>query len=151
MSGDEQLNPLGPQVMAHGGTLLSTMADLRAQVEQATKGSPQRLQLARSYLDSMEWGIRGLAAMGQRVGFTMLEAQVPQEFPKMLYKGAKFQIANNRLEEHTMNSEGFWPIAQKPSPRVEEPEPVTAPTFSIQLPGPRNGTEPNPEHSDSEV
>lgn len=150
MNGDDPSNPFAPRGKVAGGMLLSTLEELRGIVEQRTLGSPQRLQLARSYLESLEWGIKGLAVMGQRVGFFMLEEPAPKEFPKMLYRKDRYQIANNPLEEHTMNSEGFWPRAQQPSLQQEEPEPVTAPTFSIQLPGPRNGTQQDTEHSISE-
>lgn len=125
-----------------GGTLLSTMAELRAKIEQGVLASPQRLQLAKAYLESLEWGIKGLETMGQRMGFVVLEKPAPQEYPKMLYRGTQYQIANNPSEEHTITSEGFSARQVEPLPMLNEPAmmPPEAPTFSMPLPGGFNGS-----------
>lgn len=123
-------------VKVPGGKLLSTMAELRQQVEQATQASPQRLTLARAYLDSLDWGIKGLATMGQRIGFQILEPNPPQEYPKMLYKNDSWRIAANPTEEQSMLSDGFSP--RVPVPLIEPPIPFNPPppTISIALPVP---------------
>lgn len=118
-----------------GATLLSTMAELKQRIEQGVMASPQRLQLAKTYLESLEWGIKGLETMGQKIGFVMIDPPAPVEYPKMLYRESTYRIANNSTEEQAMNSEGFWHRPAEPYPKfeplVEAPE---APTFRVSLP-----------------
>lgn len=121
---------------ATGGKLLSTMAELRQQIEMATQASPQRLKLAQAYLDSLAWGISGLAALGHKVGFQLLEPNPPREYPKMLYKGPDYQIAKTPQDEQLLLSDGYSSRVSIPSPPPEPAERPPPPTISISLPKP---------------
>lgn len=119
-----------------GGRLISSLAELRNQIEHQVQSSPQRLKLAQAYLDSLAWGITGLTALGQKIGFQLLEPSPPMEFPKMLYRGQDYQIAATALQEQQLLSVGYSSrvsIAAPPSEPAERPKP---PIISIQLPTP---------------
>jgi hypothetical protein len=117
-----------------GERLLSTMLELRERINQLHQGAPQRAMLAKTYLDSLAWGIGGLAAMGQRIGFMILDPPEPLEYPKMLYRGVDYKIATNEAEEQLMLLEGFSFRVQ----RLVEPEvvarPPPPPIISVSIP-----------------
>lgn len=152
MSGNGASNELGLMAKAPGGKLLSTMAELRHEIEQKVMASPQRLTLARAYLDSLAWGIQGLETMGQKIGFQLLAAPPPEEYPQMLYRRREFRIASTAVEAQRLISEGFSPRVPGPWPLAEQPEtqtPLPAPTFSVRIPS--GGPPVNPEDPDDEV
>lgn len=113
---------------------LLSMAELKSLIEQTHGNSPQRLQLARTYMESLTWGLKGLEGMGQKLAFTVLPPPAPQEFPKMVYKRKQVKIAANATEETLLQDQGFF--ARRPEP-IPEPESETAtpPVFSVTLGG----------------
>jgi hypothetical protein len=140
----------GVMAKVSGGILLSTMTELRQNVEQVHQTSPQRLALAKAYLDSLSWGITGLEALGQKLGFVILSPPEPREFPKMLYRQNQYQIAENQTQEQSMLLEGFSPkVPAEPQAKLLEEALPVPPTFSINLPqGPAHGHDPDSEFTD---
>jgi hypothetical protein len=136
------------EVRAHGAKLLYTMEDLKNYIEQ-TIGGAQRLKLAQAFLQSMDWGIQGMDSMGVRIAFQILDPPKPVEYPKMLFRGNNFQIANNPTEEQRLNSVGFLARVPKPLPPPVEPERPLAPVISMRIPQ-REPDRPT-EQADSEV
>lgn len=121
------------EVKAPGAKLLYTMEDLKNYINQ-TIGGPQRLKLAQAFLQSLEWGLGGMEGMGVRIAFQILDPPKPVEYPKMLFRGNNFQIANNPTEEQRLNSVGFWARVPKPLPTLEPPERPLAPVISMRIP-----------------
>jgi hypothetical protein len=114
---------------------------LRQEIEKMHVGTPQRLTLAKAYLQSLEWGMKGLATLGQTVGFTIMPPPPPQEYPKALYRRGKTRLANSLAEETQLAIEGFHP--KQPEPEVQEPEPKqpSPPTIQVKMPD-GNRTDP---------
>lgn len=131
-------NELGLPGVVSGGRLLSTMVELRREVETKVQASPQRLKLAQAYLDSLAWGIKGLEEMGHRIGFTLLDKLPPQEFPKMLYREGETAVADNQSQEQSLNSEGFWPLRSVAPPEASPPV-ILAPPPIIEVRMPSHG------------
>lgn len=118
-----------------------SMAELRTLIEGIHQNSPQRLQLAKTYLDSLVQTLKGLEQMGQKLAFTLLPPPEPIAYPKMVYKviGKKrvYKIANNSMEETLLMEMGYFPPEPKPEP-TPEPDKIPVeepPTFSVVLGG----------------
>jgi hypothetical protein len=143
MSGENPSSP--PESL--GETLLYTLDQLTLKIE--SQHQNRRLEMAKAYLESLTWGLKGLEEMGHRIGFRLLPEPAPKEYPKMLYKGTETKIAENVQQELEMALKGFWPRAAEPLQTLEPPEPrPMAPVISIRLPHAPN---PTPESTDSEV
>lgn len=124
-----------------------SMAELRTLIEGIHSNSPQRLQLAKTYLDTLAQTLKGLETMGQRIAFTLLPPPPPIEYPKMVQrpmvnsKGKtilEYKVVNNSMEEELWGFQGFQ-CPPKPEPEPEpEPTPVGEPPV-IAFPGVHHG------------
>lgn len=117
-----------------------SMAELRTMIEGIHQSSPQRLQLAKTHLDSLTQSLKGLEQMGQKLAFTLLPPPEPIMYPRMVYKmvGKKrqYKIAGNSMEERLLMDLGYFPPEPKPEPTEPEPTPVEEPpTFSVVIGG----------------
>lgn len=114
------------------------MPQLLDLLESIHRSSPQRLLLARAYLQSLMWGIAGLKGLGQDLGFVLMPPAPPMEFPKMLFRGTDSIVVNSTAEEARANGEG-WMMRQETRPAtVTTPPPsppLNPPVISIPRPG----------------
>jgi hypothetical protein len=117
------------------------MEDLRRRVERNHQGAPQRLQLARLQLDTIEQAMKVLQGLGERIVFGFLPPPPPIEYPKMMYKDVQPQAlleatVHNENEEQKFREKGYF-LMEAVAPHLEPEEPEeerpTPETITVQL------------------
>jgi hypothetical protein len=118
-------------------TEVMDLMELRRRAERLS-GSPQRLSLVGTYLDSLTYGTNGLSQMGLRMGFVILLPEPPMTYPKMMYHGGETSIAADADEEAALIAGGFSPEhpyapERKPAAATKAPPvaPPTPPTVTV--------------------
>jgi hypothetical protein len=129
MNGEETSNLLGLPVKEPGEKLLYTLAQLTQQI--TSQHQNRRLEMAKAYLSSLAWGIKGLEEMGHRIGFRLLPPEAPKEYPKMLYKGNHWVQVENETQELSAISNGFSPQVVEPLKPQEQLAPPVPPTIKF--------------------
>lgn len=81
----------------------------------------------------------------------MLDPSPPREFPKMLYRGQDYQIAQTAQQESLLVSEGYSSRVSIPSPPAEPAERPQARVISIQLKPPAKDSPDGPDENTNAV